>query len=94
MRIDSHQHFWKLDHGDYHWMSPEFKPLYRDYLPSNMQSLAGKNRIDGTVVVQAVETEDETRFLLDLAKDTPSVLSIVGWVNMDAICLIQNSLSL
>ena len=84
MIIDAHQHYWKIARGDYHWMSPELETLYRDYLPEDMQALRDANHVGGTVLVQAAETEDETRFLLDLAKQNESVLGVVGWVDMEA----------
>jgi L-fuconolactonase len=34
--------------------------------------------------VQAAPTEAETRYLLDLANETPSVAGVVGWVDMEA----------
>ena len=39
MYIDSHQHFWKLARGDYSWMSSEYKPLYKDFFPSDLKPL-------------------------------------------------------
>jgi predicted TIM-barrel fold metal-dependent hydrolase len=36
MQIDSHQHFWQIARGDYHWMSPDLVPLYRDYGPDDL----------------------------------------------------------
>ena len=34
--IDSHQHFWRLDRGDYGWLTPALAPIYRDYLPDHL----------------------------------------------------------
>ncbi|MDN3721656.1 hypothetical protein QW131_27020 [Roseibium salinum] len=34
-RIDAHQHFWKLERGDYGWLTEDMGPLYRDYLPED-----------------------------------------------------------
>ena len=34
MIIDSHQHFWKLSRGDYSWMTPDMKKLYKDFFNS------------------------------------------------------------
>ena len=33
MYVDSHQHFWKLSRGDYSWMTPDMKVLYKDFFP-------------------------------------------------------------
>ena len=39
MIIDSHQHFWKLSRGDYSWMTPDMKKLYKDFFPSDLEPL-------------------------------------------------------
>ena len=34
--VDAHQHFWRLDRGDYGWLTPQLAPIYRDYLPEHL----------------------------------------------------------
>lgn len=82
MIIDSHQHFWKLSRGDYTWLTPEFKSLYRDFLPKDFYPILKKNHIDGVVAVQAAATVEETHYLLALADENPFILGVVGWVDM------------
>ena len=82
MRIDSHLHFWKLDRGDYGWLTPDLTPIYRDFLPADAQPWLDSAGIDGVVAVQAAPTVAETRFLLDLAKHEPRIRGVVGWVDM------------
>jgi L-fuconolactonase len=31
MRIDAHQHFWRLERNDYSWLTPELTALYKDF---------------------------------------------------------------
>ncbi len=82
MRVDAHQHFWRVSRGDYGWLTAEATPrLYRDYLPDDLAPLLGQGRIDRTVLVQAAETVAETEFLLGLAEVTPFVGGVVGWVD-------------
>ncbi|MET2829166.1 amidohydrolase family protein [Mesorhizobium shangrilense] len=82
--VDAHHHFWRVDRGDYHWMSPGMgAPLYRDYLPRDLAPLLRKAGVDKTVVVQAAQTEDETAFLLALAGETDFVAGVVGWLDME-----------
>lgn len=83
MRIDCHQHFWKVERGDYHWMAPAVPVLYRDYLPANLRPSLLKHRIDKTVLVQAAQTVAETDFLLELAANDDSIAGVVGWLDMD-----------
>ena len=84
MRIDSHQHFWKADRGDYHWMGPAVPILCRDYLPQDLQPLLAKNKIDKTILVQAAQTKAETDFLLDLAGQHDFIAGVIGWLDMDS----------
>lgn len=82
MRIDAHQHYWQLARGDYGWLTPELVQLYRDFLPADLVPLLQRHGIDGTVLVQAATTDAETGFLLELAARTPSILGVVGWVDL------------
>jgi L-fuconolactonase len=84
MQIDAHQHFWRLDRGDYDWLSPTLTPLYRDYLPHDLAPHLKAVGVAATILVQAASTEAETRFLLGIAKSTPFVAGVVGWVDMEA----------
>ncbi|WP_230533059.1 amidohydrolase family protein [Microvirga roseola] len=80
MLIDSHQHFWRVDRGDYFWMSPELVPLYRDYGPDDLRPLLSHHGIERTILVQAAPTVAETEFMLRIAETTPFVAGVVGWV--------------
>jgi len=83
-RIDAHQHFWKVERGDYHWM-PESGPLRRDYLPVDLAPLNNTAGIEETVLVQAAQTVEETDFLLDVAaRSDGMVLGVVGWAPLDS----------
>lgn len=84
MTIDTHQHFWKLDRGDYGWLTPDLAPLYRDYLPDDLAPLLHEAGIDGTVVVQAAATVAETGFMLSLADRHDWILGVVGWVDFES----------
>lgn len=80
--FDAHQHFWTIARGDYGWMSPDLKPLYRDFGPDDLAPLMAKAGITRTILVQAAETEAETDFLLDIAARTDFVAGVVGWLDM------------
>ncbi len=83
MRIDSHQHYWKVARGDYHWMTPQAQVLCRDYLPADLRPLLIEHGIQQTILVQAAQTVAETDFLLDLAASDDSIAGVVGWLDMD-----------
>lgn len=84
MIVDAHQHFWSLERGDYGWLGPELTSLYRDFLPVDLQPRLAEIGVGTTVLVQAAASEAETRFLLGIARSTPFVGAVVGWVDMAA----------
>jgi len=54
MIIDAHQHYWKLQRGDYGWLTPDVGAvLYQDYLPDQLTSELERCDVTGTIVVQA-----------------------------------------
>lgn len=81
MRIDAHQHYWKLDRGEYGWIPEDDAVLHRDYLPEHLAPSLAASGIDRTIVVQAAETLAETDYLLELADRTPSIAGVVGWLD-------------
>ena len=83
-RIDAHQHYWVVARGDYGWMGPHVEPIRRDFLPADLTPHREAAGIARTVVVQAAPTLAETEFLLDLAKQEPSIAGVVGWVDLRA----------
>jgi L-fuconolactonase len=87
LRIDTHQHFWKLSRGDYGWLTEDLTELYRDFLPKDVKpildQLTGTTSSYKTVVVQAAPTLEETKFLLSLACDHDFIVGVVGWVDFD-----------
>jgi L-fuconolactonase len=85
MRIDAHHHFWKIARGDYGWLTAaDFPVLYRDYMPSDLAPFLKSCGIDKTILVQGAETVAETEFLLGIARETPFVAGVVGWVDFAA----------
>ena len=82
MRIDSHQHFWKYHPVKDAWIGSDMKLIQKDFLPADIWPLMIKNNIDGCVAVQADQSEEETHFLLDFAKQNDFIKGVVGWVDL------------
>lgn len=82
MKIDSHQHFWKYNETEYGWMGAGMERLKRDHLPEELSGLLGTNGIEGTVAVQARQSLDESRLLLNLANENDFMKGVVGWVDL------------
>ena len=85
MRIDSHHHFWNYNPQQYPWIDDAKAVLRRDFQPVDLQAeLSGADisgpGIDGVVSVQARQTVDETRWLLQLADQHEFIRGVVGWV--------------
>ncbi len=80
--IDAHVHYWSVARGDYGWMTPDL-PICRDFLPADGKPLFDAAGVDGIVLVQAADTEAETRFMLHLAATDPRVRGVVGWIDME-----------
>jgi len=84
-RVDAHHHLWRLDRGDYGWLTPELAAIYRDFTLADLLPLLRDARIEATVLVQAAPTIAETRFLLDIARASGGVVrGVVGWLDMCA----------
>ena len=85
IRIDAHQHFWRIARGDYGWLTAAGHPaIHRDFLPNDLSPLLKNARIEKTILVQAAPSVAETEFLLELAADTSFVAGVVGWVDFEA----------
>lgn len=87
--IDAHQHFWNFDPVRDSWIDETMGVLKRDYLPADLLPELHANGIDATIAVQADQSEQETEFLLELARQHPFVAGVVGWVDLRAANLEQ-----
>lgn len=82
MIVDSHQHFWQVGRFDYPWMDSSVKVLYQDYLPHQLKPILEHNGVSSTVLVQASNGVEESRWLLRLAEQNPFIAGVVGWVDL------------
>jgi L-fuconolactonase len=88
-RIDAHQHFWHYDAAEYDWIDETMAALRRDFLPRDLKPLLESAGFDGCVAVQARQTLEETRWLLELADENEFVQGVVGWVDLRSAQLPQ-----
>jgi L-fuconolactonase len=82
VRIDAHQHVWRVARGDYFWMTPG--PLERDFGPDDLRPLLDEAGVDATVLVQAAQTVAETHYMLEVAAATDWIAGVVGWADFEA----------
>src|SRR5260370_16810531 len=82
MNIDADQHFWRYGPQRDHWITDDMSVLRRDFLPRDLIPQLRATHMDGSVAVQADQSEQETTFLLDLARQYGEIKGVVGWVNL------------
>lgn len=77
--IDAHHHLWRYSAAEYGWIDDSMAELRRDFVVDDLERELAAANVDGTVVVQARQTNEETQWLLSLAGKTPRILGVVGW---------------
>ncbi|GAF67136.1 amidohydrolase [Bacillus sp. TS-2] len=89
MKIDSHHHFWQYNKDEYSWIDESMLSLRRDFFPKELLSLLKSKNFDGSIVVQARQTLEETKWLLDLAEQNEFIKGVVGWVDLCSLDIDQ-----
>jgi L-fuconolactonase len=82
MRIDAHQHFWRYNRDEYGWIDNSMTALRRDFLPEDLKPELRRAGFDAAIAVQARQSLDETRWLLELAGAEPAIFGVIGWVDL------------
>jgi len=81
--IDAHQHFWDpAGPGDFQWLEGAFAAINRRFMSADLRPSLDARGVKGTVLVQTMNDEDETRAFLDIAETTDFVAGVVGWVDL------------
>ncbi len=81
LRIDAHQHFWNYSAAEYP-LIPAASPLERNWLPQDLDALQKPLGLHGSIAVQARQSLEESRWLLELAGHHSSIKGVVGWVDL------------
>ena len=84
MIIDSHQHFWHYQPARDAWITGDMSVIRRDFLPEDLTPELDRNGVTASVAVQASQSEEETQFLLDLARDKDRICGVVGWLDLQS----------
>jgi L-fuconolactonase len=85
--IDAHQHFWQFDADRDSWITDEMKVIRKDFLPADLKKIFNEHGVEGSVLIQAVQSENENHFLLAQADENDFIKGVVGWVDLHAINL-------
>ena len=77
--IDAHHHLWRYTPAEYDWIDETMQVLRKDFLPNDRKIAMRAAGVDGTIAVQARQTVEDTRWLLELADANPEIRGVTGW---------------
>jgi L-fuconolactonase len=83
MTIDCHTHFWQYNPVRDAWITENMQVIRRNFLPEDLKPELEKNNIEGCIAVQADESEAETSWLLELARQHDFIKGVVGWIDLE-----------
>ena len=79
MRIDAHHHFWKYHPADFPWIDDSCPQLARDFTAEDFARVMAASGVDGSVLIQCLQTAVETAMMFDLARRHNWIRGVVGW---------------
>jgi L-fuconolactonase len=82
MRIDAHQHYWRIGRNGHEWPTPDLPAIHRDFLPADLEPELAPLGIARTVLIQSQPADADTEWLLDLAARTQSIGAVIGWCDL------------
>lgn len=84
LTIDAHQHFWKFDADQHAWIGPDMAVIQKDFMPGDLEPVLRGAGIDGCVLVQVDQSEEENAFQLANAAGHDFIKGVVGWVDLQS----------
>ncbi len=82
--IDAHHHLWRYSPAEYDWINASMAAIRRDFLTPDLVAELANAGVDGAVTVQARQTLEETRWLLEAARSCEAIRGVVGWAPLAA----------
>ena len=76
--IDCHTHFYDPTRPEGIPWPRKGSPLFRTVLPKHLRAVPQALKVTGTVIVEASSRLEDNQWLLDIARDDPFVVGIVG----------------
>ncbi len=80
--IDSHHHLWRIGQNGCVWPGPDLVEIHRNFEAEELLQLAAPCGVTGSILVQSQPSDADTDYLLAEADRTPSILGVVGWVDL------------
>ena len=78
--IDAHHHLWRYSQPEFPWISETMAVLRRDHLIAEFEAVARQNGVEHAITVQALQTIEETEWLLQIAEQSHLIRGVVGWL--------------
>ena len=80
--IDTHCHLWKEEISRKTWLDPEWEPWYRTFDIDDLEPLAEQAAVDGLILVEAGKSDEENRFLEQMAGSSARVLGFIPYADI------------
>ena len=84
MRIDAHHHFWKYEGADFPWIDDSCPQLARNFTAEDFATVLSAANVDGSVLIQCLQTAQETAMMFDQARLHDWIRGVVGWFPLTA----------
>ena len=84
MRIDAHHHFWKYEKANFPWIDDSCPQLARDFTAEDFAEVMAASGVDGSVLIQCLQTPEENTMMFDLARGHDWIRGVVGWFPLTA----------
>ncbi|MEX2513631.1 MAG: amidohydrolase family protein [Cyclobacteriaceae bacterium] len=85
--FDAHHHLWNYQPERFPWINEEMARLKKDFKPIMLEREFKQHGISGSIVVQAIQDEDENHFLLQQADENDFIKGIIGWLDLKSPAL-------
>jgi L-fuconolactonase len=83
-KIDAHIHCWKYDPVRYGWINDSMNVLQKDFIPDDVELEFEMNHIEGCVLVQSLQSEEDNYYMLELAGVHKDIKGVIGWLDLQA----------
>lgn len=81
--IDAHHHLWDPNSFHYPWLDREqAAPIRRRFDAADLHAATAGHGVEGTVVIEARHSLEETRTLMGIAAADDLVARVVGWADL------------
>lgn len=82
MRIDAHLHLWDLDRVAYPWLTESLGPIHRTFSMEEAEPQLVEAGIDRVVLVQAANSDEDSRAMFAVAAESERVGGVVAWIDL------------